>query len=79
MPATILFVSAGEVTHRASFSVQELVQLIQVGFVPAQVVAQLQKYPQVFTVRKVDVTINEDLKSAEERNKAKPPLARTKH
>ena len=44
--------------------------MIQVGFVPAQVVAQLQKYPQVFTVRMVDVTINEDLKSAEERNKA---------
>merc|ERR1712130_373820 len=43
---------------------------VQVGFVPAQVVAQLQKYPQVFTVRMVDVTINEDLKNAEERNKA---------
>ena len=32
--------------------------------------AQLQKYPKVFTVSKVAVTINEDLKSYEERNKA---------
>ena len=33
-------------------------------------VSQLQKYPKVFTVSKVDVTINEALKSPEERNKA---------
>jgi len=43
---------------------------VQVGFVPAQVVTQLQKYPQVFTVGKVAVTINEELKTPGERDKA---------
>merc|ERR550532_2405140 len=43
---------------------------VQVGFVPAQVVAQLQKYPQVFTVGKMAVTINEELTSPGERDKA---------
>jgi len=43
---------------------------VQVGFVPAPVVTQLQKYPNVFTVSKAAVTINEVLKSPEERNKA---------
>ena len=45
-------------------------QFIQVGFVPAPVVTQLLQYPEVFTVTKVAVTINEALKSPEERNKA---------
>jgi len=43
---------------------------VQVGFVPAPVVTQLLQYPEVFTVTKVAVTINEALKSPEERNKA---------
>jgi len=43
---------------------------VQVGFVPAPVVTQLLQYPEVFTVTKVAVTINEALKSPAERNKA---------
>ena len=42
----------------------------QVGFVPASVLEQLQKYPKVFTISKSAVTISEGLQTPEERNKA---------
>jgi len=43
---------------------------VQVGFVPASVLEQLQKYPKVFTISKSAVTISEGLQTPEERNKA---------
>ena len=42
----------------------------QVGFVPASVLEQLQKYPKVFTISQSAVTISEELQTPEERNKA---------
>ena len=62
-------VNSPKKSPRQHFQCKNL-QLSQVGFVPAQVVTQLQKYPKVFTVSKVAVTINEELKSPGERDKA---------